>query len=89
MRHGCPGVFPRPGRELVNKAGATVRGMEEVLRTIEESADTANLLALEIAIEGWETAPVRQRDDQLAEAADRAVRATADMACLLRSSGLF
>nr|WP_246551554.1 hypothetical protein [Geobacter hydrogenophilus] len=63
--------------------------MEEVLRTIEESADTANLLALEIAIEGWETAPVRQRDDQLAEAADRAVRATADMACLLRSSGLF
>lgn len=74
----------------MNKAEMTVTGMEEMLRAVEESADVANLVALEMAIGSFEAGEGGPPcSDRLVKSADCAVRATADMARLMRSSGLF
>lgn len=77
----------------MNEAGITVKGMDEVLRTVEESADATNLLVLEMALGRFDTQPSGEEGaaagEQLVQAADRAARATAEMARLMRAAGLF
>ncbi len=74
-------------------AGITATGKEELLRTVEESADAANLLGLEAVLGRFEAVLLQEgaltASEQLVETADCTVRATARMAHLMRSSGLF
>uniref|UniRef100_A0A831TZ62 Chemotaxis protein n=1 Tax=Geobacter metallireducens TaxID=28232 RepID=A0A831TZ62_GEOME len=66
-----------------NVAAATV----EALRAAEETADAANLLALELAIGSFEAGLACS--DRLVMAAEHAVGATVRMARLVRSAGHF
>jgi len=75
------------GRNGVDKAENLVTAMEEALRAAEESADAANLLALELAIGSFEAGLACS--DRLVRAAEYAVGATARMCRLVRSAGHF
>ncbi len=77
----------RAGRIVVNKAEITVTGLEESIRAVEESADAANLLAMELTIGGFEAG--QACTDRLVQAAEHAVRATARMARLMGPAGTF
>lgn len=71
----------------MDKAENAVTAMEEVLRAAEESADAANLLALELAIGSFEAGLACS--DRLVTAAEHAVGATARMARLMGPAGTF
>gem|GEM_PF-2700420 len=74
----------------MNTSEITMTGMEKVLRAVEDSADAANILALEMAIGSFEAGDDGPAcTDRLLKTADCAVRATGDMARLMRSAGLF
>ena len=76
----------------MNEAGATVKEMGEMLRAVEEAADAANLMALEMVLGRFESESFRDgrgvADEQVARAVDHAERATAGMARFMRSAGL-
>jgi hypothetical protein len=59
------------------------------LRAFEESVEAANLLALELVIGALERGAPAAELSCAVPAADRAARATGEMARLLRETGLF
>lgn len=71
----------------MHKADSVVTAMEEALRAAEESADAANLLALELAIDSFEAGFACS--DRLVRTAERTVGATVRMSRLVRSAGHF
>lgn len=77
----------RAGRVFVNRAEISVTGMDEAIRAVEESADAASLLAMELAIGSFEAGAACT--DHLVKTTEHAARAAAEMARLVRSTGLF
>ena len=73
----------------MSKAEIAVARMDEVLSAVEESTDAANLLVLEAALGRFEAEGVAAADGQLCQTAECAAQATADMAHLMGSAGLF
>jgi len=83
------GADLRTGRGFVNVAKISDTDQLGLLRTAEELIDAANLLALDAALDGLEdvgNGPVCT--DCLVQAAERAVRATGDIARLAGAAGL-
>lgn len=72
-------------RFVVDKADNVATALEEALRAAEESADAANLLALELAIGSFEAGLACS--DRIVRTAERSVGATARMSLLVRSAG--
>lgn len=71
----------------MNNADITVTGLEEAIRAFEESADAANLLAMELTIGSFEAG--QACTDCLVKAAEHAAQATAHMARLRGPAGPF
>lgn len=61
----------------------------DALRALEESVEAANLLTLEMVVGALERGVPAEGLAFVVPAADRAVRATGEMARLLRETGIF
>lgn len=87
LRMSGPDV--RTGRRFVNVAEVSETDQLELLHTAEELIDAANLMALDMALDSLEAAGNRPVcTDCLVQAAERAVRATGEIARLAGAAGL-
>lgn len=77
------------GRRFVNVAEVSETDQLKLLHTAEELIDVANLMALDMALDSLEAAGNRPAcTDCLVQAAERAVRATGEIARLAGAAGL-